>query len=132
MAESVPRIWRNIRERYNLVGVRCENCGEDFFPIRRICPNCRRKGKLIEKQMPLTGRIYSFTRVYSGPEGFEIETPYYLAIIELENGVRILSQVVDSDAEQVKIDAPVKVVFRRIQSSGEAGVIAYGFKFQVV
>lgn len=125
-------MWRNQRERYNLLGVHCEVCNESFFPTRKICPNCRRKGKLSEKAMPRTGKIYSFTLVTGAPVGFEYETPYFLAIIELDNGVKILSQVVDSDAEKVKIGQPVKAVFRRIQSGGEEDAIAYGYKFKVV
>ncbi|MBI4406529.1 Zn-ribbon domain-containing OB-fold protein [Candidatus Micrarchaeota archaeon] len=132
MSTAVPRLWRNIQERYNLLGVHCEVCGEDFFPTRRLCPNCRRKGKLVEKNMPQTGKIYSYTKVFGGPEGFEFETPYYLAVVELENGVRVLSQIVDSNEEKIKTDTPVKAVFRRIQSSGEHGAIAYGFKFKAL
>lgn len=132
MTEGIPRIWRNQKERYNLIGIRCENCGESFFPVRKICPNCRRKGKLIEAQMPQTGKIYSHTLVTAGPVGFEFETPYHLAIIELDNGVKVLSQVVDSDDGAVKIGAPVKAVFRRVQSGNAEDAIAYGFKFKVV
>ncbi len=132
MSKSVPRLWRNIQERYNLLGVHCEACGEDFFPTRRLCPNCRRKGKLVEKNMPQTGKIYSYSKVFSGPEGFEFETPFFLGVIELDNAVRVLSQIVDSNEEDIKLNAPVKAVFRRIQASGEQGAIAYGFKFKVV
>ncbi len=82
--------------------------------------------------MPLQGKIYSFTLVNASPVGFEFETPYFIAIIELDNGVKVLSQVVDSEEEKVKIGAPVKVVFRRIQTDGEQGAIAYGYKFKVV
>ncbi len=132
MTEGIPRIWRNQRERYNLIGTHCEECNTDFFPSRKLCSVCRRKGKLSEKAMPRKGKIFSFTLVTGGPVGFEHETPYYLALIELENNVKILSQIVDSDDDKVKIGAPVEAVFRRIQTDGEAGIIAYGYKFKVV
>ena len=132
MAESIPRVWRNIQARYNLIGVKCEVCKQSFFPPRRICPTCRRKGKLVEEKMPLTGKIFSFTEVHSAPIGIEFETPYFMALIELANGVKILSQIVDSDEEKIKIGAPVKAVFRRITSGGSEDAIAYGVKFKVV
>ncbi len=81
--------------------------------------------------MPLTGKIFSFTEVHSAPIGFEFETPYFMALIELANGVKILSQIVDSDEEKIKIGAPVKAVFRRITSGGSEDAIAYGAKFKV-
>ena len=132
MTEGVPRIWRNQKARYNLMGATCETCSESFFPARKICPKCRRKGKLVEAQMPDTGKIYSFTAVYSAPFGFEYEVPYHLAIVELDNKVKLLTQIVDTDDEKVKIGARVKAIFRRIQSGGEEGAIAYGCKFKVV
>ncbi len=132
MVQAIPRIWRNAKQRYNLEGIHCEVCKESFFPKRTICPNCRRKGKLVEKQMPNTGTIYSYSLVNSAPVGFEYEVPYFVAIVELDNGVKIFSQVVDSDPEKVKIGAKVKAVFRRVQAGTVEDVIAYGFKFMVV
>ncbi|MFQ5406113.1 MAG: Zn-ribbon domain-containing OB-fold protein [Candidatus Micrarchaeia archaeon] len=125
-------IWRRIPERYNLIGSRCEKCGKEFFPSRKICPSCRRSGKITAKKMPRTGRVYSFTEVFSAPSGFEYETPYFLALVELDNGVRLLSQVVDSPREKVEMGAKVEACFRKINQDGEEGVIAYGLKFKVV
>ncbi len=81
--------------------------------------------------MPREGKIFSYTEVFVGPAGFEFETPYFLAIIELSNGAKVLSQIVDSEKESVKIGAKVKVVFRKIQDHDDEGAIAYGYKFKV-
>lgn len=132
MNSSLPLIWRKFPERYTLLGNKCLTCGKSFFPARHICPNCRRKGKLVEEQMPRSGKITSWTEVFSGPEGFEHETPYFLAIIELQNKARILAQVVDSKKEEVKIGSKVKMVFRKISDTDVEGPIAYGYKFKVV
>ena len=42
MSDTV-RTWRHIQQRYNLIGSKCNTCGELFFPSRVVCPNCRRK-----------------------------------------------------------------------------------------
>jgi len=68
----------------------------------------------------------------SGPIGFDHETPYFLAVIELENGVRLLSQIVDSEPEHVKIGARVDKVFRKVADAHKEGAISYGYKFKVV
>jgi len=125
-------LWRRIPERYNLIGSKCENCGQEFFPARKICPACRRKGKLVPKAMPSTGKIYSYSEVHAAPAGFEFQTPYFLAIIELDNGVRLLAQLVDSPAEKVVLGARVALAFRRIAEDGKEGVISYGYKFKTV
>ncbi len=129
---SLPLIWRKFGERYDLDGNFCENCGTAFFPERKVCPNCRRKGKLVARKMPKAGKIVSFTEVFTGPAGFEHETPYFIAIVELENKARLLTQIVDSEKEKVKIDARVEKVFRKISDIDPEGPIAYGYKFKVV
>ena len=124
--------WRKYPERYLLRGSHCLTCKSEYFPSRLFCPNCRRKGKLVSKEMPRTGTITSFTKVSVGPIGFEHQTPYYLALIDLGNNCTILSQVVDSPEEKVKIGAKVKKMFRKIQDTNLEGAIAYGYKFKVV
>ncbi|MGZ7196810.1 Zn-ribbon domain-containing OB-fold protein, partial [Streptococcus pyogenes] len=73
MKGALPLIWRRIPERYNLVGSKCGTCGCEYFPARKICPECRRKGKIVPSQMPTTGKIYSYSEVYAAPAGFEAE-----------------------------------------------------------
>jgi len=82
--------------------------------------------------MPFTGKIISFTEVFVGPFGFDKETPYFLAIIELDNKAKILSQIVDSEKEKIKIGAKVKKIFRKISDIDPEGAIAYGYKFKVI
>ncbi len=77
------------------------------------------------------GRIYSFTEVHSPPEGFEEQAPYVLAIVELEEGARVMGQIVDVKKEDVKIGQEVEAVFRVIQRDDPEGLIHYGFKFRV-
>jgi uncharacterized OB-fold protein len=125
-------VWRRIQQRYNLMGSYCGDCKTSFFPDRGICPNCRRKGKINPMQMPHTGRIFSFTEVSAPPKGHEQESPYFIAIVELDNGVKLLAQLADSPSEKVKIGAKVKLVFRKIAEDEEEGVIAYGYKFKVI
>ena len=131
MRNLLPLIWRRIPERYRLIGSRDVESGEEFFPQRKISPSKRRKSRLEPHPMPREGKIYSYTRVHAAPTGFEVESPYFLAIIELSNGVKILSQLVDSPAEKVKIGATVKMVFRKIFEDNDDGAIAYGYKFKV-
>ncbi len=130
MKEAIPLNWRKYPERYRLEGNHCKNCGEDFYPKRKICPNCRRKGKLEDKEMPRTGKIKSYSQIHAAHKDFEDETPYYIGLIELENEVTVFAQIVDSDESEIEIGKKVKKVFRKVNSS-EEGVIAYGHKFKV-
>lgn len=129
---SLPLAWRKYPERYTLAGNFCEICKTPYFPSRQICPKCRRKGNLIPQLMPRTGKIISYTEVFVGPVGFEHETPYFLALIELDNKAKILSQIVDSEKDKIDKGAKVEMRFRKIADPHPEGAIAYGYKFKVV
>lgn len=129
---AIPRFWREIDSRYNLVGTRCGNCGDIDFPPRSVCPKCGRKslGKMERLQLSGRGTVVSYTVVHDAPSGFEAIRPYSLAIIELEEGARLTSQVIDCDPAEIGIGMPVEAVFRKLGEEGESGIIHYGYKFR--
>ncbi|MBI5554178.1 MAG: Zn-ribbon domain-containing OB-fold protein [Candidatus Diapherotrites archaeon] len=129
---SIPSIWRKSNQRYNLDGNQCLTCHQEFFPPRTVCPACGIKAKLKHVPMPRSGKIISFTEVFSGPAGFEHETPYFMALVELPNSARILTQIVDSSADTIRTGARVQKVFRKISDIDPEGPIAYGYKFKVL
>ncbi len=129
---AVPRFWRKIPNRYNLIGTKCNNCDSVFFPPRSVCPKCRRIGKLEPYQLNGRGKIVSYTQTRVPPEGFEDEVPYILAIVEMEEGPRITGQVTGADSDEIEIGDKVEATFRNINEEGESGVIYYGYKFQLM
>lgn len=128
--KAVAFHWRAFKERYGLVGSRCEACGQHFFPCRVICPQCRRKGKISEHKFSGKGKVYSFTVVRTPPTGFEIFIPYVMVIVELEEGARVVSQLVDCKPAEVGIGMPVEACFRKIREQNKSGLVLYGFKFR--
>ena len=109
-----PQIWENIGfwesiNNHKLVFQRCKECGTWVHPPRPACPKCRS----FEKEWaPSTGKgtIYSWvTYMESTHPGFK--SPYSVVLVEMEEGVRLISNVVDIDAEEIAIGMPVAVVF---------------------
>ncbi|HLE96890.1 MAG TPA: Zn-ribbon domain-containing OB-fold protein [Candidatus Thermoplasmatota archaeon] len=128
---TISRFWREIDQRYNLRGVTCGNCGGSFFPARTLCPKCRHLsiGKLSPCDFSGNGTVEAFSVVHQPPAGFELQAPYVVAIVRLDEGPRVTSQVVDVAPVEVRVGLRVRKVFRRINEEGEAGVVHYGFKF---
>ena len=122
--------WRRYRERYILLGTKCEVCGNIFFPMRSVCPNCRRDGKPVSLAFSGKGTVHSFTVIRIASEGFETFTPYVLGLIQLEEGPKVTSQIVDCDIEEVYIGMSVEACFRKLRDQGKDGIICYGFKFR--
>jgi len=133
MPKDVPRFWREIPQRYNLIGNQCGSCDKVFFPPRVSCPYCRRKsiGKMTEKKLSGNGEIVTYSILHVGPEDFENQVPYPIAIIQLDEGPRITAQIIDCDINDVKIGVRVKSTFRKIQQDGSTGAIYYGYKFLI-
>ena len=129
---AVPRFWREIPQRYNLIGNQCGSCSKIYFPPRESCPYCRRKsmGKMKELKLKGHGEVLTYSIIYNAPEHFEGQTPYPIAIIKLDEGPKITAQIVDTDIEKVKIGMKVQNTFRKIQQDGHVGAIYYGYKFK--
>ena len=61
------------------------------------------------------GKIYSFTVVYSyQPTEFEDDVPYVIAVIELEEGVRMMSNIVECKPDDIRCDMEVEVIFEQV------------------
>ena len=128
---DIVRGWRHIQQRYNLIGSKCSQCGKVFFPKRVICPECRRRGKIEDIKLSGKGKIYTYSVINTPTEEFKTLAPYVVAIIELEEGTRITSQIVDCNPKEIEIGDEVEVVFRKIRTEGDDGVISYGYKFKL-
>ena len=75
------------------------------------------------------GKIYSFTRLREAPAEFSAQSPYLLAMIELDDGGLIAAQLTDVDGA-VAIGDEVEMVTRKLSTEGARGMIVYGYKFR--
>jgi uncharacterized OB-fold protein len=76
------------------------------------------------------GTVYAHTVIHAPPEGFESFSPYAVAIVQLNEGPKVTSQVVDCKPEDVYIGMSVEACFRKLRDQGHDGIIVYGFKFR--
>jgi uncharacterized OB-fold protein len=97
--------------RHELVVQRCAGCGALRFPARSICSRCLGREAT---WVPVSGRgaIFSFAVMHQAVHpGFAATVPYAVVVIELEEGVRMLSNLLDCPLEDIRIGLPVSVVF---------------------
>jgi hypothetical protein len=121
------RYHREIPQRYRLEAGKCVKCGQIHFPPRRICPKC--KGKTFETvHLSDEGKLLTFTVVRVASEKFSKQTPMVVGIVELNDGVRVTTQVADAEVDKLEVGQKVKLVFRKIQEDGRAGILCYGYK----
>lgn len=122
-----PGYAREIPQRYRLEAGRCNSCNKIFFPPRQKCNECG-SSEFSSIILNEEGKIVTYTIIRVASEKFSHYTPYAVAIIELNDGVRLTAQLCDVDFEQVKIGEPVKLVFRKVHEDGKSGIICYGYK----
>ena len=106
---SVP-YWRMRDRYYNILGNVCTKCGQEFFPPVNICKKCR-SDQLKEKEMPRNGTLLSYTMQRESLAGFEDQEPMIFGLVKLDNGVKIVTQLVDVPYESLKEGFKVRAVF---------------------
>jgi uncharacterized OB-fold protein len=129
---TVARFWRENEPRYNLTGAKCGICGRLYFPPRSVCPVCHRKsiGKMEPFKLKGTGEVFTFSVVHDAPSQFELQKPYVIAIIQMDEGIRVTGQVIDCEPNEVAVGMRVKATIRKLGEEGSSGLIHYGYKFK--
>jgi hypothetical protein len=93
---------------------RCRSCGELFFYPKHFCPACLSE-ELEWVEASGKGIVHTFTVISRAPSGaFEADVPYVIAIIDLQEGLRMLSNVIGIPPDQVRVGMPVEVVFEKV------------------
>jgi hypothetical protein len=107
--DSAP-FWNGCREGKLLIQ-RCLTCGNHLFYPRVVCPHCM-SDRIEWTESSGRGKVYSFTvaRVPAG-EAFAEDVPYVVALVELEEGVRMMTNLTGVSPDDVRCDMPVEVVF---------------------
>ena len=126
---SVPRFWREIPHKYRLLGSKCRSCGAVYHPRRPTCPRCGSRD-MEEIVLSGRGRLLAYTVIRRPPSDLEEFRPYIVGLIELEEGVKVLGQIVDCGPEDLRPGLEVEATLRRIRAHGSSGVIEYGYKFR--
>lgn len=113
--ESKP-YWDGLKG-HRLLMQRCEDCGKSWFPPSLLCPHCTSE-RFAWSELSGNGKVFSYVvyhRVYH--PGFTKEVPYTVAVIELDEGPRMISNVVGIPPDQVACDMRVKIVYDDITES---------------
>ncbi len=113
--EDTAFFWERCREG-QLMLQRCQACGQRQFYPRAVCTSCL-SPRL--DWVPSTGRgtVYSHSTVFRAPtSAFQTDTPYVVAMVELEEGVRLITHIVGCAADHVRVGMAVSVIFEPVSA----------------
>jgi uncharacterized OB-fold protein len=109
ITEFTEPFWDAV-EQGILTTTRCNTCGFITFPPKILCPECWGTD-LAYIELSGRGILRSYTEVNVAPGVFQAEAPYVIAIVDLEENVRLLSRV-RATFEELTPDLPVHMVVR--------------------
>jgi uncharacterized OB-fold protein len=99
--------------RGELLLQRCRGCASTYFPPQPWCPECASDDVEV---ITASGRgsLHGYVITERAAPGFE--APYVIAVVELEEGPRLLSNIVGVDPvpEQLPLDLPLEVVYEPV------------------
>ena len=98
---TVERFYDHLTQG-RLMGAKCDNCGRLFVPPRPICSTCFSQ-RLRWKRIRRRGKITTYSEVYVSNDDFQKIVPYVVAIVQLEDGVRLGGVVRRVTRREIKI-----------------------------
>jgi len=109
--DDTSRPYWEAARRHELVLQKCRDCGHYRYPAGATCPHCL-SDKLEWVRVSGLGTIYTWTvfhQVYH--PAFAQDAPYAVVAVELDEGPRMASNLVDCKIEDIQVGMPVEVVF---------------------
>ena len=119
-AKPLPQVGPDMQpffdaaRRHALVVQQCARCQALRFPARSICSRCLARDA---SWVAVSGRghVFSFVVMHQAAHaGFAAEVPYAVVMIQLDEGPRLLSNLLDCAPGDIRIGMPVEVVFDEV------------------
>ena len=128
MKTTVPfkeGLFEEVSGKWALVGCKCKQCGKIIYPCREVCLNCMSRD-MERLHLSRNGKLYSFTIVHMPSEHFE--PPYAIGWIELQEGIRIFSQIRCWQEHPLKTGMDMELAIEKLWDEGEKEVTGYTFR----
>jgi len=127
-APASPLFWRFNPEVYQLIGIKCSDCGHISYPRTKICHECGSLS-LEEYKLPKKGTVHTYCVNWAPPPQFE--PPITPVIVDLDGGGRYQGLMTETATpEDVKVGSRVEMMLRKLTT--DRGLNVYGYKFRLV
>ena len=110
---SAAAIWREGDRNIRLYGASCDNCGYVQYPPQRVCVDCQARDESTPVRFSdRLGTVFTYSLDYIAGT---TDIPLVVAAVDFEGGGRILCMMTDRALEEVAIDMPVEMSFRKLR-----------------
>jgi acetyl-CoA acetyltransferase/uncharacterized OB-fold protein len=119
-----PNLFVPNGDEARLLGSRCCACGRYAFPAQTVCPYCAAADCTMEELSAL-GRLELCTMVVSRPPGYAGPLPFGFGVVELPEGVRVITRI--RDAARLRPGDAVQCVVDTLRNEGGEELLTYAF-----
>ena len=110
-----------------LISGRCAACGRHQFPRGPLCPYCG-SDDVGEALLSPTGTLWTWTAVTAPPPGYRGEVPYGFGVVELPEGVRVITRLTESDPSALTFGQPMTLQLVRLHTDDDGNdVVTWAF-----
>jgi len=111
----------------SLLASRCRACGRYQFPAAATCPTCR--GDDVEPvRLSSTGTLWGWTAVHTAPPGYEGPVPFGFGVVELPEGLRVITRLETTDVDALRFGMPVRAATAALHANADGDtVVTYTF-----
>jgi uncharacterized OB-fold protein len=92
-----------------LLGSRCTDCGGHHFPAHLTCAYCASED-VTPVELSTRGELWSWTAVTAAPPGYEGDVPFGFGVVELPEGVRVITRLTEPDPSRLRSGQPMRLV----------------------
>lgn len=111
----------------HLLGARCLGCGEPHFPAAPVCPYCS-SDDVEAIELSRSGTLWAWTAVNTAPPGYEGDVPFGFGVVELPEGLRLVTRITESDPGVLAFGQPVALGLVVVGTDDEGSdVVTYAF-----
>jgi len=96
-------------EQPTLLGSRCGECGAHHFPVHEQCPYCS-SGDVARCDLSPRGVLWAWTSVTAAPPGYRGDVPFGFGVVELPEGLRVLTRLTEADPSRLEAGAAMALV----------------------
>ena len=107
-----------------LIGTECGDCGAKVFPPVHVCPACMSEN-VRETELSTVGTLYSWSVVHVAPKNWHV--PYIAGYVDLPEGVRVFTHVVDAEPDALEMDMAVRLTTAVLGEADGEPVESYAF-----
>jgi uncharacterized protein len=110
-----------------LLGSRCAACGAHHFPRHDTCPYCSTEDPA-PTELSGSGTLWAWTAVTAAPPGYEGEVPYGLGVVELPEGIRVITRLTESDPASLEFGQAMELRIVPLHADADGNdVVTFAF-----